>query len=358
MCEPISAATATAIAAGVSAATAVGGAIMSSRAQSQAASALAAQNQATQQAQEQAFTQRNQAALAQTAGQTAAMEQSFQDQRAVASQAQTAQMSALKQYQDTLDAENAQAAALRQAGDQQAQTLLAATTAPALNQAQTTQATQAATLLGQNMPAGPEAPDPSGGGTNAVSNDPTEQAALARRTAEAATNIRTYGAKIGQLASYDAPTQAVNLAVEANKTGIMPAQTADYLLRSGSNARLLPSQVAYQAATGEGQAQLGLVQSRAQNALDAASLSYGNTTDIANLGQSDADTIAANKAAQAKADAAYQASLGSLVTGVGNLGLYGVGRFGSFTGGTPVLPAGQSPFAGVPVGGSPAGNIT
>jgi hypothetical protein len=302
---------------------------MSSRAQSQAANALASQNQATQQAQEQAFTQRNQAALAQTAGQTAAMEQSFQDQRAVAAQTAASQSAALKQYQDTLGAENTQADALRQAGDQQAQALLAQTTAPVLAGAQTGQAAQAATLLGQNMPAGPQAPDPSGGGTNAVKNDPTEQAALARRTAEAATNIRTYGAKIGQLASYDAPTQAVNLAVEANKTGIMPAQTADYLLRSGSNVRLLPSQVAYQAATGEGATNLGLIQSRTQNALDAASLSYGNATDIANLGQSDADTIAANKAAQAKADAAYQASLGALTTGVGNLGLYGAGRYGT-----------------------------
>jgi hypothetical protein len=314
--------------------TSIYGAAMQSQAQSRQANALAEQNRATQQAQQTAFNQRNQAAQAQTAAQTQAMEQSFQDQQAVAGQTRQSQMSALKSYQDSINAENTQAEGLRQIGDQQAQTLLDQTNRPALDTAQTAQTAQAATLLGQNMPSGPTAPDPNG--TNAVSNDPTNQGALARRTAEAATNIRTYGSKIGQLSGYDAPLQDINLAIGANKTGIMPAQTADYLLRSGSNTRLLPSQVAYQAATGEGAANLGLVQGRAQNALDAASLSYGNATDIANLTQGDADTIAANKAAQAKADAAYQASLGSLVSGIGNLGLYAAGRYGSFGSSSPV----------------------
>src|SRR4029077_9519523 len=137
--------------------------------------------------------------------------------------------------------------------------------------------------------------------------------------------------RIGQVESYNAPLEAINLATSANKTGIMPAQTADYLLRSGSNVRLLPSQVAYGAATGEGQAQQGLLQSRGQNALDAASLSYGNATDIANLTQSDLTTLAANKARQATTDAQYQQSLGGLVSGIGNLGLYGAGRYGDFS---------------------------
>jgi hypothetical protein len=239
-----------------------------------------------------------------------------------------AQMSALKGYQSTLDTENVQAAKLRDTGDQAAQQLLQQTTGPALDQAQATSAQQAAALLQPSLPPGPQPTDPSG--NNATTSDPNYQSALARRTAQAATNIRTYGGRIGQVESYNAPLEAINLATSANKTGIMPAQTADYLLRSGSNVRLLPSQVAYGAATGEGQAAQGLLQSRGQNALDAASLSYGNATDIANLTQSDADTLAANKAKQATADAQFQQSLGGLVSGIGNLGLYGAGRYGGF----------------------------
>ena len=341
MCEPISLTTAIGLgAAALGAGASVYGAVQSSNAQKSAANAISAQNQATSQAQQQAFNQRMQAGLAQTAGQTSAMEQTFQDQQAAAAQSGQAQMGALKSYQDVLNTENTQAENLRASGDQQAQTLLAQTNAATLAKAQQDQQTQAATLLAANMPpapAGPQPTDPSGG-TNAVANDPANQAAGARRTAEAATNIRDYGSKIGALSAYDAPTQAVNLAVAGNKTGIMPAETADYLLRSGSNTRLLPSQVAYQAATGEGQTQLGLIASKGQNALDAAGLSYGNATDIANLGQSDADTLAANKQAQAKQDAAYQQSLGGIVSGVGNLGLYGAAYYGGL--GKSLLPGG------------------
>jgi hypothetical protein len=314
------------------------GATQSSAAQSRAADAIRQQNQATSEAQQAAFNQRLQASLAQTAGQTSAMEQTFQDQQDAARQTGAAQLGALKSTQDVLNTENVQAEKLRQTGDLQAQDLLARTNAPALAKAQQDQRDQAAALLAANMPpapAGPQPTDPSGG-TNAVANDPANRAAGARRTAEAATNIRDYGSKIGALSAYDAPVNAVNLAVSANKTGIMPAETADYLLRSGSNVRLLPSQVAYGAATGEGQTQLGLIGSRGQNALDAAGLSYGNAIDIANLGQSDATTLAANKAAQAKQDAAYQQSLGGIVSGIGNLGLYGAAMYGGL--GKSLLP--------------------
>jgi hypothetical protein len=340
MCEPISASLATyatIAAAAIGTGASLYGAAQSSAAQSKAADAISQQNQATSQAQQQAFNQRLQAGLAQTAGQTSAMEQTFQDQQAAARQSGQAQIGALKSYQDVLNTENTQAANLRATGDQQAQQLLAQTNAASLAKAQQDQQQQAQTLLAANMPsaAGPQATDPSGG-TNTVANDPTHQAAGARRTAEAATNIRDYGSKIGALSAYDAPANAINLAVSANKTGIMPAQTAETLLRSGSAARLLPSQVAYGAAAGEGQTQLGLIGSRGQNALDAAGLSYGNATDIANLGQSDADTLAANKAAQAKQDAAYQQSLGGIVSGVGNLGLYGAAYYGGL--GKSLLP--------------------
>jgi hypothetical protein len=246
-----------------------------------------------------------------------------------------AQMKSLQDYQDTINAQNAQAERLRATGDAAAQQLLTQTNPEALDEAQAQRQQQAAALLNANLPPSPDATSP-----DAVGRDPVNQGALARRTAEAATNIRDYGSKIGALSAYDAPANAINLAVSANKTGIMPAETADYLLRSGSGTRLLPSQVAYQAATGEGNTQLNLIGSRGQNALDAAGLSYGNAVDIANLGQSDATTLAANKAAQAKQDAAYQQSLGGIVSGVGNLGLYGAAMYGGL--GKSLLP-GQPP---------------
>lgn len=343
MCEPISLTTAIGLgAAALGAGASVYGAVQSSNAQKSAADAISAQNQATSQAQQQAFNQRMQASLAQTQGQFAAEQQQIQDQQAAAQQTQGQQQSAISGYQQVLQAENDQADKLRATGDQAAQDLLSQTNAPALAAAQQQQQQQAATLLGQNMPAaqGPQPTDPSGG-TNAVANDPTHQAAGARRTAEAATNIRDYGSKIATVASYDAPVNTTDLAIQANKTGIMPAEVADSLLRSGSNVRLLPSQVAYQAATAEGQTQQNLIASKGQNALDAAGLSYGNATDIANLGQSDADTLAANKAAQAKQDAAYQQSLGGIVSGVGNLGLYGAAYYGGL--GKGLLPNATPP---------------
>ena len=169
---------------------------------------------------------------------------------------------------------------MRGQGDTSAQNLLSETSGPQLAAAQTAQEAQAASLLQPGLASatntGPSATDPSGG-TNPVSsdasaNDPVMQAALARRTAQAATNIRTYGSEIGKVSAYSAPTQAVNLAIQANKTGIMPAEEADALLRSGSSTMLLPSQTAYSNAGTLGSATRTAIQSAGQNALDTANL--------------------------------------------------------------------------------------
>jgi hypothetical protein len=319
MCEPAT------IIAGISAATALAGTVMSANAAKDQQRAIAAQNQATMKAQNEGFTARLQAGLAQTAGQTAASQRTLEDRSASADLMRQSQMSALKNYQDTINAQNQQSEMLRQTGDVNAQQLLQQTNAEQLNAAQQQRQQQAAELLNPNLPQGPEASDPSG--NNAASRDPVQGGALARRTAEAATNIRNYGSTIGTLSSYDAPVNAINLAVAANKTGIMPAQTAEQLLRAGSATRLLPTQTAYNAATGLGNAQDILLQSRGQNALDAASLSYGNAVDIANLGQADAEQIAKNQSAQRQANAAYAAQTGKTIQGIANLGLYGAGYY-------------------------------
>jgi hypothetical protein len=307
---------------------------MSSQAQSRAANAIAQQNQATTAAQNQAFTQRMAAANAQTAAQSAAMQQTMADRSTAATSMRTAQLNAQQSQQDILAAENKQAEALRGTGDQAAQTLLQQTTGPQLAQGQQNAAAQGALLLGQAAPQGPAPTDPQGTGDTAT------QDAVKRRLAEAATNVRTYGSKVSALQSYSQPTADIGQAIAANQYGIMPAQAAESLLRSGSATRLLPSQVAYRNAGDLGQAMDQLIASRGQGALDTAGLSYGNAVSTANLAQSDADTIAANRAAQAKADAAYQQSLGGIVSSVGQLGLYGAGRYGTLPGFLKTDPAG------------------
>ena len=323
----VSAATATAIAAGVSATAALGGAVMSSSAQSKAADAIAAQNQATEEAQNTAFFQRNQAASAQTAAQLAVMTQTMADRSTAATQARQAQMSAQQQQESVLNTENAQEQALHQTGVNDAQTLLTQTNAPALAAAQQASQAQAALLLNQAAPQGPAPTDPTG-----ASGDTTTQSAVQRRLAEAAANVRSYGSKVAAVQSYNQPIADVSTAIGENQYGIMPAAAADTLLRSGSNTLLLPSQVAYQNSGDLGQALDQLIQSRGQGAMNTAALTYGNAVDQANLGQSDADTLASNQAAQAKADAAAQQSLGGLITSVGNLGLYGAGYYGAHPG--------------------------
>jgi hypothetical protein len=152
--------------------------------------------------------------------------------------------------------------------------------------------------------------------------------AIARRMGIAAANIRQYGGDIAKVASYGEPLSDVNLAIKGNQTNIMPTQEAAKLLASGSQIRLLPSQVAYTNATDYGGAVDQSIQQRAAGENTFAGLKFSNTTGGANLGQSDADTRAANIAAQAKADSAWQSQVAGLFSGIGNLGLYGAGRYG------------------------------
>lgn len=346
----ISAGTASLIAAGVSAATAAGGAVMSSQASARNADAIANQNRATAVAQNQGFTQRMNAAIAQTGAQRATMDQTMADRNAAFTQMREGQTAAMKHQQDILAAENAQEDNLRAAGDTAGQQLLTSTSGDTLADAQAASRAQAAGLLSSATAApilGPTGTDPNAGGS---SGDTETRQAIARRTAEAASNIRTYGGKVANVTSYSAPGQTVSDAIAANRYGIMPAQEAETLLKSGSPTRLAPASIAYQNATNTGSSTDALIQSRGQSGLDAAGLSYGNAIDIANLGQQDASTIAANRAKQQEADNAYNASLGNLVTGVGNLGLYGTG----YLGGGPDWLKKLLPGGGVGGSGNPA----
>jgi len=302
------------------------GTMQQSKAAQQAQQAIANQNRMTQLAQNQGFTQRINAGLQQTAGQGEAMRQTLEARDTSATQMRRQQQDALQGFQDTLNAENQRAEEYRRAGDQASQDLLARTNADAQISQQKDREQQALALVqqGQDSQAtGPAPTDPNSG-----VQDPVAQAALARRTAQAATNVREYGAKIARAGSYSAVPQETGTAIAANRAGIMPAAFADKLLRAGSDVRLLPSRVNYTGATQMGQAYDTLLQSRGQNALDAAGLSYGNAVDLANLGQSNATTIAANEAAQAKANAEAAQSRARILSGIGNLGIQAGAYYG------------------------------
>jgi len=310
---------------------------MGAQAQKQQAQAIATANQATLQAQNQGFTQRLQAGLQQTAAQTAASQETIQARNTAAQNMRAQQMKSLQDYQNTINAQNAQVERLRGTGDAAAQQLLQQTSGPALDQAEAQRRAQSAALLEANMPPSPDATSPD----NAVGRDPVAAGALARRTAEAATNIRNYGSRIARAGAYGAGPQTINLGVADTKYGIMPAQTAEQLLRSGSDTRLLPSKVGYGAASTLGQGQDLLLQSRGQNALDAAGLSYGNATSLANLQQANTEQIAKNTLGQTSANLEAQAAQGKVIQGVGQLGLYGAGQYY----GSGTTPAGWLPGA-------------
>jgi hypothetical protein len=321
MCEPISIGLA---AAGTLAS--LGGTIMSSNAQASAARAIQDQNQALVTSQNQAFMERAAAGRAQTAAQLEAARTTTADRNANFTQMRQAQTNAQQRQQDILAAENQQADTLRQTGDTQAKQLLAATTGDKLRQGQADAAAAQNLLLDQNAPAGPSPTDPQG-----TAGDDVTAKAIARRMAQASSNVRTYGAKVADLTSYNQPIQDVGLAILANKYGIMPAQQAESLLRSGNTARLLPAQVAFRNAGDIGGATDQLLATRGQSALDTSSLIYGNQVANTNLAQNDISTLAANKAAQATQDAQFNQQIGNIISGVGQLGLYGAGRASGFT---------------------------
>lgn len=314
--------TVAAIMAGIAAVTSVGGTIMSTQAAGRAADATAAQNAATFRAQNEAFNQRITAGLAQTAAQRQASEQTLAERSQAATQMRQSQIAAQQRQTDILNAENQQEDLLRQAGDTQAQQLLDATSQQKLQQGQAQAANAQNLLLDQNAPSGPAPTDPQGTG------DDTTKQAIATRMAQAASNVRTYGSKAATLAAYDQPTRDISLAILANKYGIMPAQAAETLLKSGSSTRLLPAQVAFRNAGDLGGTLDALLASKGQNNLDTASLAYNNAVAQANLGQSDSTTIAKNIGDQQRADAAFQQGVGGIISGVGNLGLYGAGFLG------------------------------
>lgn len=334
------------VTAAVSAGTAVAGGIQSSNAQSRAAAAIRDQNAATTQAQNLAFTQRMDATRKQSDAQadTANREIAARTTSALATRA--AQSAALERQNSTVNAENATAEQLRAEGDRRAQELLATTTAPGgMDKSQQGFQDQTAALLASTQapgPTGPEATNPDGSGAETSTGDTQSAKATARRMGIAAANVRQYGADIARVASYGAPMVDTGQAIKANAYGIMPTENASRLLSGGAAVRLLPSQTAYRAATDYGAAEDATIQSRAQGENAGTALGFGNTTGRANLGQSDADTRAANIAKQQTSDADWTRQIGGLISGLGNLGAYGAGLYGPNVLPRPTVPGGNT----------------
>jgi hypothetical protein len=337
MCEPISLSTGLALAGtAVSAATAGAGMYMSNQAQERQAKAVADQNRAQAAAQNTAFYERAAATRRQSDAQSAVMQQGIADQAAATDRMRARENTAIDQRQQLLAATNTQADALRARGDAAGAALLEQTNKEALDKAQADRQAQQALLLDQSGavpvpgagPAGPTAGDPGAGSTSTSTGSDTTDAAVSRRMAQAATNIRTYGQELAKTASYAQPLNTVALATTNTGTGIMPAQAADKLLSTGTPIRLLPAQLAYRNAADAGQSQIAALQSNAQGQLGLAGLDYSNTMGGANLAQADATTTAANIAAQAKQDALWGQQMGGILSGIGNLGMYASGYYG------------------------------
>ena len=342
MCDPVSAAIASAA---IGAGATLYGQSKATAAQQQAAQAAADQNRAMQTAQNEAFQTRIGATLRQTDAQQAAEQETLNARAAAANQMRDAQMGALKNYQDILGAQNRQAEQLRAVGDTAAQDLLQQTNEQRLQEAQDQKRAQAEELLSGSSPPGPEVTSPFGAG-----GDPETRTALARRAAEAATNIRNYGSKVGTLGAYGAPVDQVSQSIADTRFRVLPAQAAERLLQAGSTTQLLPSQTAYRFATSGGEANQQRLQLQGQSALDAAGLSYGNAVDIANLKQSNANVLAGNTARQQTEDARAAAAQAGIISGIGKLGAYGAGYFG----GNPFSNAGSTFGSQGPVFGNPA----
>lgn len=314
MCSPTLAVAA--IGAGLSAY----GTSQSASAQKQASNAIAQQNYETQAAQNEGFTSRLAATGAQTEAQKAAYQATLGNETDIANAMRARQAGAFQQQQDILDTANKAQEGFRGAGYANADDLMGKTSGANLNQAQTDWQTQAGSLLDANMPQFAQ--------TGGTGDDPYVNASLARRAAEAASNIRGYGAKTAKLGSYAAPLNTVGNAITDSQTGIMPAEMASKLLSSSAPVLLAPAETAWGNAGKYGEAAIGATQQSGQMAQNIANLQYQDSTDLANLKQSDRTVTASNISEQAQADAAFKAQMGKLISGIGNLGLQGAGYYG------------------------------
>lgn len=320
MCDP-----ATALSA-VAGGTNMGAAVFGANAQSKAAQAQADANFQAMQAQNAGFFARNQAAQQALAATSQAQRTAQDATNASFADMRSQQAAALDSRASTLADENTQADAIRQGADAQQAQLLNNTSG------QNLAASQAADYANRVAGMAPAADNITTAAPLQAGGADTKQA-YAGRLAEAAANVRSYGQKLAQVASYTAPLTTVGQSITQEQGGIMPLAQANQLLQSGQTTRLLPSETAYQIAGSENQAKQAAIGSDLQGAKNVITAAQSGADSVADLSQQGTTQLAANKATQAGMEAAAKSQLAALIGQAGNMASYGSQRYaGSING--------------------------
>ena len=155
------------------------------------------------------------------------------------------------------------------------------------------------------------------------------KSALADAMTKAADYTQTYGANLAKLGSYSAPVQTANIASKELSGNLMPVAIQDQLLKSGAQARLLPSELAYSQAGTYGKAAIDANTANTSDAMTLAATRAKYAEDEANQYQSDTDANIQSGLNVAQARAASLSSLGQGISTLGNAGI----TYGAATGG-------------------------
>jgi len=314
--------------AAIASAAATGGAGLSyagQRAASQAAYDQQVQEVANQNA---AFWSRAAAQRAQTEGTFNVQEAGLSAERQAANTLQNQQTAARDAWNQQVQQINQRQQDIAQQGQTASAQLVAQTTAQQQQAAQ--DAARAQRLDVATTAAAPNITVASPMPTETTSaGDIAGRQAYARATAGATQAVRDYASRAADVASYNQPLTEMGLAIEGNRTGIMPTEVAENLLRSGVSTRLLPAGTAFDVAQRTFGATKEAIGSQVQSGLDLANLAYRNATGIADLTQADKDTMAANKAAIDAANAGATTAMGNIISNIGALGARAVGYYGT-----------------------------
>jgi hypothetical protein len=313
------------LAAGGLAASAIGSGIQFIASSNASAAANRAQAQSIA-AQNTAFQARNAAQIQQTQEQAAAQNQGQAEYLRNQQIMRQNQSEALQQKQDTVAKMNLQEQQIQDQTRGQVQNTTQNVITP-----QTLQEAQAASEAQRVAGVAPvvadiRASDP----TAAPAASPTVKSAMAEEMARAADYTKQYGANLAKVGAYSAPVATTNIATKELGGNLMPAASADQLLKAGASARLLPSSVAYQNATNLGQSEIASNTQRTTDLMNLTKMKETNAVDLANLGQADTNANIQTGLNYAQARAAALKSLGSGVSGLGNAGITYAASTGGF----------------------------
>lgn len=315
------------IAAGVGAAATLAGAGISYSAASHSAAAAEAAQQQELTSQNTAFQSRIAAQNQETQEQAAIQDKSQASYLAAEQQMRQQQSQALSDQQTAVNKMNQQEQQIQDQTTQQVQQTTQAITPQSLQQAQEVSAQERMQPVQQTAAdIGASNPLSSSGEGSAT------KSALAKAMSDAAEYTQGYGERAATLGSYSAPMQAVDLAASNLKTNLLPAATADTLLKAGVNARLLPYTTAYSGAGTLGQAAIDANTQNTSEQMSLASTKAQYAEDLADLGQTDTNAIIQTGLNVTQARDAATASLGKGIEGLGTAAIGFGASQGAFSG--------------------------